>query len=361
MQAKGVQPKVTIIIKALNEERRIAACLQAAVSEAQSVQGEVLLVDSLSTDRTVEIAQGFPIRIVQFLHVGDRNCGSAVQLGFQYTQAPYLYVLDADMILQPGFLATALSHLCADSGLAGVAGKLLDSRLLTVYDQRRAEKAVALTVPIEVGELGGGGLYRREAIDQVGYLGNRWLRAYEEAELGMRLRAAGWRLLRLPTPAVMHEGHFETSVAMLARLWRNGRATAAGVLVRGALGKPWFVRALRSQAHALAVPAMHISSALIGWLLLLDNGSWLAGYAAVWLGWFVLLCARKRSLGGGSWTLLLWHYSAITLLLGLFIPLRDPLLPIAARELVYENLDHAIQQRDSADEPTEDRSHTVGE
>jgi hypothetical protein len=359
MVEKSSKPQVTIIIKALNEEHRIAACLQAAVREAQAVQGEVVLVDSLSTDRTVEIAQGYPVRIVQFEHAGDRNCGSAVQLGFQYTSAPYLYVLDADMVLQPGFLATALACLRADPGLAGVAGKLLDSRLLNVSDQRRAQLAKALTQPTEVGELGGGGLYRRVAIDQVGYLSNRWLRAYEEAELGMRLRAAGWRLLRLPTPAVIHEGHFETSLDMLRRQWRNGRATASGLLVRGALGKPWFGRALRSQVHALAVPAMHGLAAALGLLTQQQGGSWLAGFGAGWLLFAALLSVRKRSLRDGLWTVLLWHYSWITLTLGLFIAVRDPLQPIAARELA-PRLDHPLQQRHPADQPADHGSRAVG-
>lgn len=339
MLAKGSEPVVTIIIKALNEAHRIADCLQAAVREAHDVQGEVLLVDSLSTDRTVEIAKSFPIRIVQFERAADRSCGSAVQLGFQYARAPYLYVLDADMVLQPGFLALALASLRADPGLAGVAGKLLDSRLLTLSDQRRAKQAAALIMPTEVGELGGGGLYRREAIEQVGYLANRWLRACEEAELGMRLRAAGWRLLRLPTPAVIHEGHFETSLAMLGRLWRNGRATAAGLLVRGALGKPWFWRALRSQAHALVVPVMHGAAAIFGALMLRDGWGWGVGYCAGWLGWIALLCVRKKSISVGLWSVLLWHYSWVTLTLGLFISVRDPMLPISARELTSEQLD----------------------
>lgn len=327
-------PQVTIIVKALNEERRIAACLQAALREAQSVDGEVLLVDSLSNDRTVEIAHQYPVRIVQFERVEDRGCGAAVQLGYQFSQAPYLYVLDADMVLQSGFLAEALSRLEADSGLAGVGGKLLDTRLATAYDARRAATAARLLAPLDVAELGGGGLYRRRAIESVGYLSHKGLAAYEEAELGMRLRAAGWRLLRLPQVAVSHEGHSETNWRMLKRLWRNGRAQAGGALLRSAWGQAWFPAAVSKQAHALATWGLHGGALLAGWVSHVLGWGFAAGYVAVWLAVFLALLVRKHSAAAAGLSLLLWHYSALAILPGALRPVHSPHGSIAAREIV---------------------------
>ena len=45
--------------------------------------------------------------------------------------------------------------------------------------------------------MNGGGLYRRSAIEQTGYLSDRNLHGYEEFDLGIRLRDAGWQLHRL--------------------------------------------------------------------------------------------------------------------------------------------------------------------
>ena len=44
---------VSILVKALNEEDKIERCLASAVREAADVGGEVILVDSMSTDATV--------------------------------------------------------------------------------------------------------------------------------------------------------------------------------------------------------------------------------------------------------------------------------------------------------------------
>lgn len=212
------KPRLSIIIKALNEEQHIAACLAAAVHEAQSVDGEVILVDSLSTDNTLAIARQYPIRIVQFKKIEDRSCGAAVQLGYQYAHGDFIYVLDGDMVLERGFIAQALELLEADPELAGVAGKLIDKQISTVLDENRVLVSADLSQSIEMDELEGGGLYRRTAIASVGYLAHRWLPAFEESELGIRLRSKGWHLKRLPQTAVSHTGHQENNWGMLTRL-----------------------------------------------------------------------------------------------------------------------------------------------
>lgn len=326
-------PRVTILIKALNEERRIAACLEAALREAKLVNGVVLLVDSLSSDCTVEIAQRYPVRIVQFKHIQDRGCGAAVQLGYQYVTSPFLYILDADMVIQPGFLVAALRHLEDDSGLAGVGGNLVDTRVNTSYDARRAAAANSLITEVEVDELGGGGLYRMAAVQSVGYLAHRWLAAFEEAELGMRLRSAGWRLLRLPALAVQHEGHAESNAKMFSRLWQNGRAQAGGALVRSAWGQAWLPRAARKQAYLMAAPVMH-GSALLAAMAAPPFGAsaWLT-FGAVWGVFLALTALRKRGLKPALVSLLNWQFFAVAAFVGLLRPVHDPRLPIAGSEL----------------------------
>ena len=49
------------------------------------VMGEVILADSASTDRTIEIAAKYPIKIVTLQPVEDRSCGTGVQLAYQYS------------------------------------------------------------------------------------------------------------------------------------------------------------------------------------------------------------------------------------------------------------------------------------
>ena len=334
MSSNGA-PKVTVLVKALNEEARIAACLEAAVREAATVDGEVILVDSLSTDRTVAIAKAFPVRIVQFVNRADLGCAAAVQLGYQYARGELIYVLDGDMVLEPGFLALAVELLERMPNVAGVAGTLREDQVLTMYDVQRERHNVAVRGLSEVPDLGGGGLYRRAAVDQVEYLAHRGLAAFEEAELGARLRAAGWRLLRVPQVGSTHRGHTETNVQMLRRLWRNRRAHAYGQLLRSAIGTTWWWRVGLKLRHILATLGIHGLALAVTLVVTLRGYDGLPIFIlvelALWLAVFTMQTFHKHSARWSAFSLLSWHYFTAAALIGLFARIPDPRVPIPGR------------------------------
>src|SRR2546423_14044703 len=105
------QPTVSIIIKALNEERHIAGAIESAFAALTAIDGEIILADSGSSDQTIEIAQRYPIRVVQLQRAEDRSWGVGAQLGFQYSSGRYLCLVDGDMRLHCDFLPAALEVL----------------------------------------------------------------------------------------------------------------------------------------------------------------------------------------------------------------------------------------------------------
>lgn len=316
------QSRVDILVKSLNEERHIEECIRSAVAEAESVGGKVILVDSCSSDNTVAISRNFPIKIVQFSNPKDRGCGAAVQLGFQYVKAPFLYVLDADMVLQKGFLRHALQALEDDPTLAGVGGRLQDKTVITEYDRHRKRMADKIFADVDVDELGGGGLYRTSAINSVGYLAHAGLPAFEEAELGLRLRSHGWRLRRLSRVSVVHSGHKESDFQMLQRLWRNGRAQATGKLIKASWGKAWFFGAVRKQRHLMIVPFFYIAPAFF--LLFFSSLSAVLVFVSLLLFFALYFSIRDRSLRSGVVKLIVYHFFFVSCLVGLFKRVPNP-------------------------------------
>ncbi|MDP1774317.1 MAG: glycosyltransferase [Methylobacter sp.] len=331
------KPRLSIIIKALNEERHIAACLDAAVPEAQALGGEVILVDSLSTDNTVAIARQYPIRIIQFEQIEDRGCGAAVQLGYQYARGDFIYVLDADMELQPGFIAHAIEYLEANKLVAGVGGLIIDTREITPDDKRRAEYYSSISDAVFVDHLGGGGLFRRDAIASVDYLANRWLKDCEEYDLGIRLISVGWQLVRLPLPAVKHTGHNESRMGMLRRLWRNERMRAHGILLRSALGRPWWWASVSYAWFVFAAPTLDLLAVLFSWLL---ASAGVEPYRAIltsvplfWSLVFLVLWKKKRDLTDALFAIVAWHFYAVAAVSGFIKKATDPHQLISACEI----------------------------
>ena len=81
--------KLSVIITTFNEEENIARCLESVADIAD----DILIVDSFSTDKTVEIAQRYPVRIEQ-----RKYQGPADQKNWAIPQAQHecILLLDAD-------------------------------------------------------------------------------------------------------------------------------------------------------------------------------------------------------------------------------------------------------------------------
>lgn len=309
---------VTIGIKALNEEAHIAAALESAIAAAAPLGGEVVLADSGSTDRTIAIARRYPeVRIVQLANYADRSCGAGAQLAYQAAQMRYFYLLDGDMVLAPDFLAAALAFLEANPDHAGVGGEVREvetANLEFVLRASTAEKHKAQGGAFDVDRLDCGGLYRMEAIASVGYFADRNLHAFEEFELGARLRAAGWRLARIDVAAVDHFGHSMRSAALLWRRLRTGYAGAPGEVVRAALGRPHWPIVARRFSHL-----RHGLIVILWWFLLAAavGGGSPTGMALLLILPVLFLWWRRGRIGLAFYSLLNWNVAALGLIQGL--------------------------------------------
>jgi glycosyltransferase involved in cell wall biosynthesis len=324
--ARGGVP-VTVIIKALNEEKHIDAAVSSALAAvARAGGGEVILADSGSTDRTVEIAARHPITIVQLRHRSERRCGIGPQLGYQRARGAYIYILDGDMELDPEFLPRALEAMAADAGLAGVGG-LVEEESDASYQFRGRKRRGAEAVARDCQWLDMGGLYRESALRQVGYFSNRNLHAYEEMDLGLRLGAAGWTLRRIEARSVLHHGRPEGNWGLLARRWRSRYLDGAGELLRAAVGQRYFLRAAATQRH--------LFMGLLLWLgliagLLLWRASHIVLYATLAVAaWLVLWRAmRSGSLLDAAFGQVVWQVTALAMVRGFFVRPRNPRAPV---------------------------------
>lgn len=322
---------ISVIIKALNEERHIRACIESALAALANLPGEVILADSGSTDATVAIASQYPVRIVQLADPALRRCGIGPQLGYQVARGEYIYVLDGDMELDPLFLEHGLAALGAAPDLAGVAGLVEEMSADNLQFRGRRERG-AESHPGSCRWLDMGGLYRREAIESVGYLSNRNFHSCEEQELGLRLSAKGWRMRRLSWPGVRHYGHTEPTFALQRKRMRSGYLEGPGEMLRASLGKPWFGEVVKAHLHLLVSLALWIAL-LVGLLCLPLTPLPLIAWCAALLVLFANRVLRYRSVNDAVTVLMLWHIDALMLLRGFLRRGVDPMEPIPMRVL----------------------------
>lgn len=323
---------VSVGIKALNEQTHIAQCLESALAAVAPLGGEVILADSGSTDRTIEIARTFPVRILQLANPAERSCGTGAQLAFQQAQGEFFYMLDGDMILHRSFLRKGIDYLRAHPDCAGVGGIVHECSIQAEEFQiRDAElRKQAAAAERMVNRLDCGGLYRMAALREVGYFADRNLHAFEEFELGVRLRARGWKLARIEESAVDHYGHAVGGYRLLTRRIRSGYSGAPGEVVRGAIGHPHWrlvLTDLRHVRHGLVVFAWWIT------LLAAIISNRPALVLLLVLAPLIFLTIRRRSPRLGFYSLVAWNVSAASLLAGFFRKRRSPGEPVAAIDL----------------------------
>jgi glycosyltransferase involved in cell wall biosynthesis len=104
---------ISVIIPVRNESRNLARCLE-SVREA----GEVYVLDSQSTDNTVEIARSFRANVVQFYYHGGWPKKRQWAMNTLPLAYDWVLLLDADEALTPE-LTSEIRHAVQDSRFDG--------------------------------------------------------------------------------------------------------------------------------------------------------------------------------------------------------------------------------------------------
>lgn len=219
-------PKAAVVIPSWNSAGLLPACLGSLGDQGVAV--ETLVVDNGSSDGAVAYLEREGVRHLALpTNVGFAR---AVNLGVAETSAPAVLVLNADTVLEPGAIGTLLDALEADASLAGVQPRILqmeeggarDLEQARLYsagqaltrDGRALElgageaQSRALLQPREVfGVCGAACLLRRDAFERLGGYDERYFSFYEDVDLNLRARIAGWRFAYEPGAVVWHLGN----------------------------------------------------------------------------------------------------------------------------------------------------------
>jgi GT2 family glycosyltransferase len=252
---------VAVVIPSWNSEGLLPRCLDSLSNQGEGL--ELLVVDNGSADGSVGYLRE---RGVAHLALPE-NVGfaAAVNLGAARVRAEAVLVLNADTALEPGCIEALARALAADPRLGGVQPRLLqlegeagDVDAARLYSAGQALTRDGRAVELGAGErqlgrlpaehevfgvCGAACLLRRELFAApLGGYDESYVSFYEDVDLNVRGRIAGWRFGYVPEAVVWHVGNaswqagFERPAAQNARLVaRNRLATQLKFLPLAAL------------------------------------------------------------------------------------------------------------------------------
>lgn len=116
---------ITVLVPAHNEEQAIGATL-ASLRKQEPAPDRVVVVADNCTDRTVEIARGCGVEVIETVGNRHRKAGALNQalaaLLPDQGENDLVMVMDADTVLDAGFLASAVRRMTQDRGLMAIGG-----------------------------------------------------------------------------------------------------------------------------------------------------------------------------------------------------------------------------------------------
>ena len=164
-----MNPKISLIIPAYNEEKYIAECLK-SVSESKKEFFEIIVVDNASTDKTSEIAKSFNVKVV---YEKEKGVTRARQRGFLEAEGDILAFVDADTRLPKGWLDKIKCEFKKDEKVVSVSGPYVfydQSPLLKFIIKYLYWYALAMPMYMIVGYMAVGGNFviKKEVLEKMG-------------------------------------------------------------------------------------------------------------------------------------------------------------------------------------------------
>ncbi|MCC5968927.1 MAG: glycosyltransferase [Pararhodobacter sp.] len=258
-------PVIGAVVIGRNEGQRLINCLA-------SIQGAVerlVYVDSGSTDGSVEAAHRAGAQVVQldtsapFTAARARNAGFAM-LTADLPPPDYVQFVDGDCTLEPGWLTHAAQALDASPDIGIITGW-------------RAETAPGASIynemcdyewhrpPGDIDACGGDMMVRRDLFTRLGGF-NPQVIAAEDDELCLRVRAAGFRVHRLPLTMTRHDAAMHS----FAQWWQRAIRAGHGFAQVGDLHSGHFVKERRRVwLFGAALPFLAVVGVILSWPLLL--------------------------------------------------------------------------------------------
>ena len=257
-----VPGSIDVVIPALDHFDLTSSCLSHL--EAQTVPHRVIVVDDGSSDGTSHrVRERWPgVQVERF--ETSRGFAQACNRGVAAGAGEIVVLLNNDVDCRPDFLERLAAPFDSDPRIGGVAALMLQPGEATIDSmgltadvtlaafprlQGRPVARAGEETPLLVCPAGAAAAYRRRAWLEVGGLDESMFSYMEDLDLGLRIRAAGWRVAGAPRAVGVHLGSATHG-------HRSARQRRHGGFSRGYLLRRYRVLRGRAAVRALLTEAV---------------------------------------------------------------------------------------------------------
>src|SRR3990172_1618854 len=193
--------RVSIVVPAYNAERTIGPLLDSLMS-LHYPEYEVIIVNDGSKDRTREIVEQYPVRLI---NQTNRGASAARDAGLRAASGEIVAYVDSDVAVTPEWLEHLFEPF-SDQAIAATTGRtvfLRNEKCASWMRSMDIERRNAHRKKYTRLANGPNSAFRRDILLKVGGFDPRWYHA-EDTEVSYRIWGLGHRIQYVPEAVVHH-------------------------------------------------------------------------------------------------------------------------------------------------------------
>ena len=226
------KPQISIIIVNWKVRPLLEKCLESILADTESFSKEIFVVDNDSRDGTPEMIMADYHQVTMIALPRNRGFARANNLALKQSSGEYIFLLNPDTEIQPGFFKTILAYFQAHPEVALLGPRILNSdlsqqasirrfpnlisQLLVLFkltkvwpDNKFLKKYLATDFDYNREQaveqiMGAAMIMPRATYEKIGLFDQRFFLWLEEVDYCKRIKDAGLLIKYLPTASLVH-------------------------------------------------------------------------------------------------------------------------------------------------------------
>jgi len=210
--------KISVIISCFNAEKNIYQCLNSLVHQTYS-NIEIIVVDASSNDKTVNIIEDNfeQVKLIKVKHIG---VGAALNIGIRNSSGEILVIdFNTDEYADKNWAMNLIqSHKIYPSNHIIGSTRLLENNFVDEYGVNFSKRGSSIKIGnnslynearnSEYCDFVGLSSFKRQLIDDIGYIDEKYYFYGADADFNIRARINGYKVLTNPKSYTFHKVSF---------------------------------------------------------------------------------------------------------------------------------------------------------